>query len=105
MARINLDTMTLKDLLGLQSAVEAAIAEKKAEERQALKAKVAEMAAQAGLSIDDLLGRAGKARSKVAPKYFNPANPAEVWSGRGRRPRWVEAALKKGVKIEKLLIA
>src|SRR4051794_12275797 len=32
-------------------------------------------------------------RGKVAPKYRNPDNPAETWTGRGRQPRWVQAAL------------
>src|SRR5690349_737834 len=33
--------------------------------------------------------RSGR-RKKVQPKYRNPENPEEVWSGRGRKPRWVE---------------
>ena len=28
-------------------------------------------------------------RSLVAPKYLNPNNSKEAWSGRGRAPRWV----------------
>lgn len=34
--------------------------------------------------------------SKVAPKYRNPANPAETWSGRGKHPRWMAAHLAAG---------
>jgi DNA-binding protein H-NS len=33
---------------------------------------------------------------KVYPKYRNAAEPFETWSGRGKQPRWVVAALKSG---------
>ena len=42
---------------------------------------------------------------KVLPKYQNPRNPAERWSGRGKQPRWVRAQLKAGKKLEHLLIS
>lgn len=41
---------------------------------------------------------------KVAPKYRNPANKAETWTGRGRPPRWMAPLLKKGKKKEDFLI-
>jgi DNA-binding protein H-NS len=44
----------------------------------------------------------GKARRKyprVLPKYRNPQT-SETWSGRGKRPRWLVAAIKTGRKIE-----
>lgn len=46
--------------------------------------------------------RAGSKR-KVAAKYKNPAGP-ETWSGRGKHPRWFNAALKAGKKEKDLLI-
>lgn len=45
------------------------------------------------------------AKSVVAPKYRNPDNAAQTWSGRGKRPLWFNEALKKrGVTAESLLI-
>jgi DNA-binding protein H-NS len=41
----------------------------------------------------------------VQPKYRNPADPSETWAGRGKKPRWVVAALKKGKRLEDLKIA
>ena len=41
---------------------------------------------------------------KVPPKYRNPANPAETWTGRGKHPRWLAAQLAKGKKLEDFLI-
>jgi DNA-binding protein H-NS len=42
---------------------------------------------------------------KVLPKYQNPKDPAEKWSGRGKQPLWVRAELKAGKKLERFLIA
>jgi DNA-binding protein H-NS len=42
---------------------------------------------------------------KVQPKYRNPERPSETWSGRGLQPRWVRAQLRKGKKVDDLLIA
>ena len=41
---------------------------------------------------------------RVFPKYRNPHEPFETWSGRGKQPRWLTAALKTGHKIEEFLI-
>lgn len=36
------------------------------------------------------------ARAKVAPKYRNPANPEQTWTGRGKQPLWVQELNKAG---------
>jgi DNA-binding protein H-NS len=41
---------------------------------------------------------------KVLPKYRNPSAPTETWSGRGKQPRWLVAALRSGHKLEDFLI-
>ena len=45
-----------------------------------------------------------KAGGKVPPKYRNPSNPAETWTGRGKQPRWLAAFVAKGKKLEDFLI-
>jgi DNA-binding protein H-NS len=44
-------------------------------------------------------------RREVAPKYRNPDLPAEMWSGRGRKPRWLADKLAKGATVEDFLIS
>jgi DNA-binding protein H-NS len=46
----------------------------------------------------------GRKLGKVAPKYRNPANPKETWTGRGKQPRWMAALTRKGKKVEDFLI-
>jgi DNA-binding protein H-NS len=41
---------------------------------------------------------------RVAPKYRNPNEPCETWSGRGKQPRWLVAAVNAGHAIEEFLI-
>jgi DNA-binding protein H-NS len=60
-----------------------------------------------GFGLDEVFGRTGgrgKARGKVKPKFRNPADHTQTWSGRGKRPRWFHAALAAGKKEKDLLI-
>jgi DNA-binding protein H-NS len=55
-------------------------------------------------------GEPDKSRSRrkyplVLPKFKNPSEPGETWSGRGKQPRWLVAALKAGSNIQDFEIA
>ena len=41
---------------------------------------------------------------KLSPTHRNPSNPAETWTGRGRKPRWLVAALDAGNTVEQCRI-
>jgi DNA-binding protein H-NS len=56
-----------------------------------------------GLSRDGARERRNYPR--VLPKYQNPNEPSETWSGRGKQPRWLTAALKTGRTIEDFVIS
>jgi DNA-binding protein H-NS len=105
MAAINVDKMSLKELVALQARLEKAIAEARRRERSDIKEKIAALAADSGFSVAELLGTGrGLKGSKVAPKYMNPDNKSETWTGRGRQPRWLVAKLAKGAKLEQFMI-
>lgn len=36
----------------------------------------------------------------VRAKFQNPDQPLECWSGRGKRPRWLDAQLRSGKRID-----
>lgn len=84
-----------------------------------VRSKLRQLAEAEGYSIAELFGRRatktaasaprkaakkGRKLGKVAPKYRNPANPKETWTGRGKQPRWMAALTKKGKKVEDFLI-
>jgi DNA-binding protein H-NS len=41
---------------------------------------------------------------KVLPKYCNPLDPSQKWSGRGKQPKWMIAALEAGQRLDDLKI-
>lgn len=69
-----------------------------------------EIAKGLGLSILELNehGENRKLNKKVVvktePKYRNKANPDEVWTGRGKRPLWLNREIESGKKLEDFLI-
>ena len=72
-----------------------------------LREKVHNLIKAEGYTFEDVFGSVRKAKrsgGKVAPKYRNPANPAQTWSGRGKRPHWFNDALKAGKKEKDLAI-
>ena len=104
---MNLTSLGLKELKKLEAEVQSLIASyedrKIAEARAVLEAKAKEL----GFSLSALVGggtKGGKATSSVAPKYAHPENPSMTWSGRGRKPKWVEAALAAGKSLDDLAI-
>ena len=106
MRQINLEKMSLKDLLDLEVKVQTAIATAKDRERIELKQKIEEMASVSGFSVEELFtrGRTSLKGRTVAPKYVNPDNRTETWTGRGRKPKWLVAKLESGSNIEEFAI-
>ena len=97
---IDLMTMSRAELEILQTDVAKAL--KLALEKEKLSAlKAAEDAVAAfGFSLADITGGAGRktngVKSLSAPKYRNPDNAGQSWTGRGRQPAWFKAALANG---------
>ena len=106
MAKINgLDKMSYTELAELRTQIDRMMVEKQNSERSALRQKMADMAKQHGLSIEEVLGKGRKGKGSVAPKYRDSKNPENTWTGRGRMPRWLVAATKGGkTKKEDFLI-
>ncbi len=68
-------------------------------------AELEEKARAMGFSLAELTGAsAPRKRAPASAKYANPANSSETWSGRGRKPRWFDAALKSGKRPEDMAL-
>lgn len=46
-----------------------------------------------------------RAYPPVKAKFRNPDRPSETWSGRGRIPRWLDAQLRSGKRLDQFRIA
>jgi DNA-binding protein H-NS len=107
-SKINLEKMTLDDLKQLQNDVAIAIYEYEERRKEEAKAALEAKAKEFGFSLNELLsdekGKSKTKSAKVAPKYADPADPTITWSGRGRKPKWVEAYLAEGKSLDDLKI-
>jgi DNA-binding protein H-NS len=89
----NLKGMNVEALLSLRDQVDKRLLERRRELEKQLGAITPKGKARISSSLK------GK---KVPPKYRSRSG--ETWAGRGARPRWLVAAMKKGKKIEDFLI-
>lgn len=102
---VDLTNLSLKELKQLQKDVDAAVTDFKDRERRDALAAVEAFARERGLSPADLAGLGGKrTRRPAAAKYANPNDPSKTWTGRGRRPLWVVAAMAEGKNLDDLAI-
>jgi DNA-binding protein H-NS len=86
-----LEKMSLKELLALDTEIKATIDEKRVSERAEMRAKMEDMARASGFSVAELFGGRKKGGKGVV-KYRNPKDPSKTWTGRGRRPNWIVEA-------------
>jgi DNA-binding protein H-NS len=102
MAKPSLARMGVASLMRLRQQVD----EKLQEHRAKLQRQLDRLGEATG-GEGDRLGRQGKRVGavkgrRVRPKYRSPAG--ETWAGRGARPRWLVAELKRGKKLDQFLI-
>lgn len=93
------------ELQELLKAVDAEISRRETEEKANAKKQILELAKSYGLSLDDVLSKAtATVRKPVEAKYKNPNDESQTWTGRGRKPAWVQAQLDEGFSLEDLAI-
>lgn len=111
---IDLKTLSPKELQALIAGASAQMNEARSNQVRTVREKIDALLKNSGLTLADVFptrgGKkaAGKKGNKgsVAPKYHNPADPSQQWTGRGRQPLWFAQALRKrGVTADDLLIA
>lgn len=102
---MELSTLSLVQLKDLLNQIPAEIKRREKDERAKLLKDLEALAAERGFSLGDLLDSApAKVKSTVAAKYRNPSDASQVWTGRGRQPKWVAAHVANGATLESLLI-
>ena len=107
MKKIDLETMSVDDLWSLHEQISKILSARIASEKRELEKRLAVLnRGIEGADASQSYNANGKARRKyprVFPKYRNPQT-SETWSGRGKQPRWLAAAIKTGRKIEDFMI-
>ena len=101
---VNLSNMSIDQLQDLVKDAEAAIRKKQREQRSEVIQQMRQLASTIGVSVEITGTGPKKKKTKSAPKYRNPKNTGQTWTGRGPQPKWFKEALASGKKPEDLLI-
>ncbi len=105
---MDLSTLSVAQLRDLQQQIPAEIKRREAQEKINILNEVRAFAKARGYAIEDLLGKESRVKAtagnKVKVKYRHPQNPELEWTGRGRKPKWVEAWVAGGASLENLLV-
>jgi DNA-binding protein H-NS len=102
---MDLSHLSVAELNALQGDITREIARRRRSEADSLVNEFRRRAAELGLSVEDLVsGKPTAKRGKVAIKYRHPDDASLTWTGRGKRPRWVDTWVKAGGTLEQLAI-
>ncbi|MBR0697757.1 H-NS family nucleoid-associated regulatory protein [Bradyrhizobium lablabi] len=101
--------MTVDELWQLHERLSQVLSIRLTSEKRELEKRLAQLRREKELRVSESseINPAPRERRKyprVFPKYQNPNEPSETWSGRGKQPRWLTAALKTGHTIEEFVI-
>lgn len=65
--------------------------------------KLSDLATKSGFSVEELYGKGRKGKTSEV-KFRHLKDPSLTWTGRGRKPGWLNEAVKKGAKLESFAI-
>lgn len=113
---MDLNHYTLPQLQQLGARIAKEIARQEAASKATVLKKLRRLAREHGVSLEEVVNSAAPApmTPAAAPrssenrmptlraKYRHPSNSQLAWSGRGRKPRWVEAWLAHGGSLDAL---
>lgn len=101
---LDLSAMTLPELQALQKQVTQQIEGYQAQQAQKALTAATEAAKEYGFSLKELLGAMPAGKRTVPAKYADPDDPSVTWTGRGRKPKWVQDRLDQGASLDDLAI-
>src|ERR1700694_3065999 len=105
--KLNLDALTIDEMWQLHEEIGRGLSIRLTSEKRELEKRLERLRRESEMSQSKPADRGAKEAPRerrkyprVLPKYRNPNKPFETWSGRGKQPRWLAAALKTGQTIE-----
>ena len=112
---MKLASLSLNELEAIQKKVNREIQKRRTKAQEEGLKKIKLIAAEYGLTATELRGisstkrsatrkKVAKKRGPVAPKYRDPSNAENTWTGRGRKPKWVEMFLNNGGRLDQIIL-
>lgn len=109
-----LQKMSPEELKALVDEANSVMAAQAKAKRLEMVEKFKALADEAGMSLWDMVGaireglpartRGGRPESRLPPRYANPEDPTQKWSGRGGAPSWMREHIAAGGQREDLAI-
>lgn len=97
MNKRQIESMSMDELWTLREKVNSELARKIVAEKARLDRRLQKLSRSA--CAENICPKR-RAYPRVFPKYANPSQPRETWSGRGKQPRWLAAQLGSGRRLE-----
>ncbi|MBV7537384.1 H-NS histone family protein [Duganella sp. sic0402] len=102
---MDLTKLSSAELRQLQESVKQELKQRESQDLAKAREEILAIAKSVGVPVQELVGSgsgSGAVRAKtgtVAPRYRNPADASQQWTGRGRQPQWVKDWLDAGKDI------
>jgi DNA-binding protein H-NS len=110
--KFNLDAMSIDEMWQLHEHISSVLSIRLTSAKHELEKRLAELRHEKRMRQSEGVGSKTKDVSRerrkyprVFAKYRNPQEPTETWSGRGKQPRWLTAALETGRTIDEFAIS
>jgi DNA-binding protein H-NS len=98
---VDLSKLSIEELQALGRDIETEIVSRRETERERVLEQMRELASSVGMTLEDIVKQQ---KGGVQAKYRHPEKPELTWSGRGKRPAWVNEALAAGKSLDDLTI-
>ena len=111
---MDISSLSLNELRRLQTKVEAEIRRRSDTAKKDLLKRMQKLAAEHGMSLNEVLGQEASEKPAAAPKKAAAAKPVKKaakpvsvvpaigWTGHGRKPQWVIDWLAQGKALDEL---
>ena len=105
MASIDLSGLNIDQLTDLVDKAQSEMASRERQRRKDLRSEIERRITAEGYKMRDIFpelanGAGARQRRKIPPKFRNPQNPEQTWTGIGRSPKWVQAILdERGIDM------
>lgn len=103
----NIATLSENELADLIAKASKELEVKRQGKKRETISQIKELAASIGVYVEISEGEkktSSRKGSSVPIKYRDPDNPKNAWTGRGMKPRWLNALLEQGRSLEEFQV-
>ena len=103
MERDDWESRSVDELWELYEKISAQLASRLIAKKDLLESRLRQLSERFEAQVQHRKSRR-RPHAKVLPKFRNPEEPSQTWTGRGKQPRWLAAQLRSGRRIDDFLI-